>query len=125
MFQSHFKDGLHMVIGQGIEDVFALPAVFDQVHLLEHPQLVGDCTLGDLDALGDVAHALLTLGQQIEDMNPGGVCEALEQIRNMIHGLKLVYGNRVLIRDGNDNRYEIPDLQQLDKHSRQQIDSFL
>lgn len=50
---------------------------------------------------------------------------AVIEIRNILHGLKLVYGNRVLIRDGNDNRYEIPDLQQLDKHSRQQIDSFL
>ncbi|MBE5868625.1 MAG: DUF1854 domain-containing protein [Lachnospiraceae bacterium] len=47
------------------------------------------------------------------------------EIRNIVHGLKLLYGIRVLIRDINDNRYEIPDLRQLDKHSRQLIDSFL
>jgi hypothetical protein len=39
--------------------------------------------------------------------------------------MKLLYGTRVLLRDGNDNRYEIPDLQQLDKRSRQLIDSYL
>jgi len=50
---------------------------------------------------------------------------AIIEIRNILHGMKLLYGNRVLLRDGNDNRYEIPDLQQLDKRSIQQIDSFL
>lgn len=50
---------------------------------------------------------------------------AIIEIRNILHGLKLLYGTRVLLRDSNDNRYEIPDLTQLDKHSRQLIDSFL
>jgi len=36
-----------------------------------------------------------------------------------------LYGTRVLIRDNNDNRYEIPDLNQLDKKSRQLIEVFL
>lgn len=47
------------------------------------------------------------------------------EIRNILHGMKLLYGTRVLLRDGNDNRYEIPDLNQLDRHSRQLIDQFL
>ena len=50
---------------------------------------------------------------------------AIIEIRNILHGLKLLYGSRVLLRDGNDNRYEIPDLAQLDRRSRQLIDSFL
>lgn len=50
---------------------------------------------------------------------------AVIEIRNILHGLKLLYGTRVLFRDSNDNRYEIPDLGQLDKRSRQLIDSFL
>ena len=50
---------------------------------------------------------------------------ALIEIRNILHGLKLLYGTRVLLRDHNDNRYEIPDLRQLDKRSRMLIDSFL
>ena len=51
--------------------------------------------------------------------------QARIEIRNILHGMKLLYGTRVLLRDGNDNRYEIPDLQQLDKRSRQLIDSYL
>ena len=50
---------------------------------------------------------------------------ALIEIRNQLHGLKLLYGTRVLLRDGNDNRYEIPDLGRLDKRSRQMIELFL
>ena len=51
-------------------------------------------------------------------------CARIE-IRNILHGMKLLYGSRVLLRDGNDNRYEIPDLARLDKKSRQLIDSYL
>lgn len=47
------------------------------------------------------------------------------EIRNILHGMKFLYGSRVLLRDGNDNRYEIPDLSMLDKRSRQLIDSYL
>lgn len=50
---------------------------------------------------------------------------ALIEIRNILHGVKLLYGIRVLLRDTNDNRYEIPDLRLLDKRSRQMIDMFL
>ena len=51
--------------------------------------------------------------------------DAIIEIRNILHGMKLLYGTRVLLRDGNDNRYEIPNLLQLDKRSRQLIDSYL
>jgi len=47
------------------------------------------------------------------------------EIRNILHGLKLLYGTRVLLRDNNDNRYEIPDLNQLDRKSRAMIDAYL
>ena len=47
------------------------------------------------------------------------------EIRNILHGLKLLYGTRVLLRDNNDNRYEIPDLDRLDRKSRALIDAFL
>jgi len=47
------------------------------------------------------------------------------EIRGIVHSLKLLYDNRVLIRDINDNRYEIPDLMKLDRHSIALIDSFL
>ena len=45
MLQAHFQNGLYMVIRQGIEDILALPAEFDQLHLLQDPQLVGNGAL--------------------------------------------------------------------------------
>ncbi len=51
--------------------------------------------------------------------------DAVIEVRNILHGLKLLYGTRVLIRDSNDNRYEIPDLNALDRKSRAFIDSYL
>jgi hypothetical protein len=50
---------------------------------------------------------------------------AVIEIRNLLYGMKLLYGSRVLLGDGSDNRYEIPDLTALDKQSRQKIDCFL
>ena len=49
---------------------------------------------------------------------------ALVEIRNLLYGFKLV-GNRLLLRDGNDNRYEIPDLTRLDARSRHLLDNFI
>ena len=51
--------------------------------------------------------------------------ETLIEIRNVLNGIKLMYGTRVLLRDHNNNRYEIPDLRQLDKASRAMIELFL
>lgn len=47
------------------------------------------------------------------------------EARGIVHSFKLVHGSRVLIRDTNDNRYEIPDLFALDRRSQQIIDSYL
>ncbi len=44
------------------------------------------------------------------------------EIRNHIASVKLLYDGRVLIKDGNDNRYEIPDYRKLDKRSRKMLE---
>lgn len=46
------------------------------------------------------------------------------EIRNLLYGFKQV-GNRLLLRDGNDNRYEIPDLTRLDSRSRHFLDNYI
>ncbi len=51
--------------------------------------------------------------------------EVVIEIRNILHGLKLLYGTRVQIRDVNDNRYEISDIRAIDAKSRRLIGSFL
>ena len=47
------------------------------------------------------------------------------RIRNRHNDMKIFDGDRVLIRDSNDNRYEIEDLNKLDKKSWLLIASFL
>ena len=42
-------------------------------------------------------------------------------IRNRYSDMKLLYDGRVLIRDADDNRYEIPDWLALDKKSIQKL----
>ena len=46
-------------------------------------------------------------------------------IRILVHGLKLTQNGRVLVRDVNDNRYEIQDVMKLDKHSRQILSRYI
>ena len=48
-----------------------------------------------------------------------GVCTF--EIRNHLTAIKPLYDGRVLIKDANDNRYEIPDVNKLDKHSKKLI----
>ena len=45
------------------------------------------------------------------------------QIQNRHSDVKVFYDGRVLIRDTNDNRYEIPDWMKLDKRSRRILNS--
>ena len=44
-----------------------------------------------------------------------GICTF--EIRNHVTARKPLYDGRVLIKDANDNRYEIPDINELDKKS--------
>ena len=39
------------------------------------------------------------------------------ELRNSLTAIKTLYDGRILIKDGSDNRYEIPDLYKLDKRS--------
>ena len=43
------------------------------------------------------------------------------EIRNHLTAVKPLFDNRVLIKDANDNRYEIPNLLELDKKSQKMI----
>ncbi|MBQ9760012.1 MAG: DUF1854 domain-containing protein [Clostridia bacterium] len=48
------------------------------------------------------------------------------QIRNRNSDIKKLWGTkRVIIRDSNDNRYEIPDVDALDSHSKHVLFSYL
>ena len=47
------------------------------------------------------------------------------EIRTLMQGLKLFDGRRVLVRDMNDNRYEIPDWNKIDSRSRQILSRYI
>lgn len=47
------------------------------------------------------------------------------EIRNIVHQIKTVQEKRILIRDNDDNRYEIPDINALDKKSRKRLEEYL
>ncbi len=46
-------------------------------------------------------------------------------IRNRHNDIKVLYDGRVLVRDSNDNRYEIPDYKKLDRRSIRLLNSEL
>ena len=48
-----------------------------------------------------------------------GICTF--EIRNHLTAIKPLYDGRVLIKDANDNRYEIPDVNTLDSKSKKMI----
>ncbi len=48
-----------------------------------------------------------------------GICTF--EIRNHLTAIKPLYDGRVLIKDANDNRYEIPDVNALDSRSKKMI----
>lgn len=48
-----------------------------------------------------------------------GICTF--EIRNHLTAVKPLYDGRVLIKDANDNRYEIPDVKLLDKKSQKML----
>ncbi len=48
-----------------------------------------------------------------------GICTF--EIRNHLTAIKPLYDGRVLIKDANDNRYEIPDVNALDNRSKKMI----
>lgn len=47
------------------------------------------------------------------------------EVKNRHYDIKKVYGDRVLIRDKNDNRYEIPDYTKLDTKSIKQLYQYI
>ena len=97
MLQTHLQNGADMVVSQRIEYIFAVPVAFDQMHLLQDPQLVGNSALGEGDGFRDIAHTALLLLQQRQDLHSGGVAEGLKQLRDP-HGDLLFQSDSSFVR---------------------------
>lgn len=65
---------------EGIVHPFALAIVIDQPGRLEHAEVAGDAVLRDVEGVDELADAeLITPTQQVDDANPGGIGQCLEQ----------------------------------------------
>ena len=80
VFHPLADDAADVLVGQGIIEGLAIPAEFDQLAAPQDPQLVGDGGLGQSQQISDVAHARLGPEQGVEDLDPGGIPEDLEQV---------------------------------------------
>ena len=80
MFQTLIHDGSYMAVCQRIENSFSVSSKFDQLHLLQYPELMGDRTLGHGKTVGDILDTKLLYREYIQDTDPGRVAENLEQI---------------------------------------------
>ena len=82
----------------------AVQACLDQYYLIPEIKEVLSCT----DRAGALFWRVMTDRGEVQF-----------RIRNRHADIKLLYGtNRVLVRDADDNRYEIPDMSKLNKRSR-------
>ena len=114
---------ISLLDSQGIEQ-----AVIRDMRTLpkESRELIEDCLreyylIPKVEKIWDIEAKFGTVALTVDtDRGPARI-----ELNANLHGLKLLYGGRVLMRDRSDNRYEIPELAKLDKRSRQLIDSFL
>ena len=87
MLKALGDDRADMIVGQEIVNGFALAAVADQVGVLQDAQLMGDRRLGHPQQFRDRTHAHLRFKQGVEDLDPGGVGENLEQVAQIAEQL--------------------------------------
>ena len=73
-------DCADMIVRQEIIDGLALPAVADEIGVLENTELVGNGRLRHPQKLRNRAHAHLRLEQRVENLHPRGVGKNLEQV---------------------------------------------
>ncbi len=89
----------------------ALEGCFEEYYLIPHITQV----LGIEDKFGTLTFHVMTDRGEISF-----------RIRNRHSDIKMLYGTtRVLVRDADDNRYEIPNFDALDRHSKRLLFSYV
>ena len=91
-----------MLVGQRVEDLFAVPAEFHQAGLFEDTKLMGDGALAHPQKLGDIADAHFMLQKHIENFDSGRIPENLKKLRKadqsfVVGGLLLQRINELLV----------------------------
>ncbi len=84
--------GVNVIVGQRVDDVFAVALELDEARLLEHAQLMGDGALRDADDVGDVGNAAIGFHERVKDLDARGVGECLEQVGEVVEQLVVGHG---------------------------------
>ena len=91
MFLAHRNDGLYMIVGQKIDHGLSIPSGSDQLGRPEDLQLMGDGGLVHLQEFADLGHASFLFKETIEDADPGGIREILEQLRYIVESVFIYF----------------------------------
>ena len=83
MGQAFSKKIDDMLVIQGVKNHFAFFAVFDQAQITQNPQLMGDRRLLHFQNLSQIADTELLLGEGMKYLDPGGVPQGFEYIRQI------------------------------------------
>ena len=78
MLEPLFEQLDDVMVVEGVVDVLAVAARFDQAGAAQQPQLMRDRGLGQIEHLGEVADRDLGLRQGVEDSHARGIAEHLE-----------------------------------------------
>lgn len=84
MFRPFLYDHPNMVVHQGVENHFPIPALPHQLIGFQKAQLMGHRRLCQAQPVRQVADTGIPLHQQEQDMDTGGVPQQLEKFRQDI-----------------------------------------
>ena len=84
MFDPLGNDVVDVIIIQGIVDRLAVPAVLDELAVLEEAKLVRDRRLIHLQQFGDLCDAPPFFKEAVHDAYPCGIGKVLEQFRHIV-----------------------------------------
>ena len=81
MHESNVENIHDMLVVERVENIFALPAAFYEVVILEQLELVGNRRLCHVNGLGDVIDADFVIGYRAKNFHPRFIAEHLKKSR--------------------------------------------
>ena len=83
MLPSDLNDGMDMLVGKSVENLLPFTPCADKLRLTKYFQLMGNRGLCHIQRFCNVTDASLLVIQRIEDPDPRGIAEDLEQLRKV------------------------------------------
>lgn len=83
MEQTLIEYGLDVIVGERVVNHAPVPAVLDELGLLQYTKLMRNGRFRHTEKDGDIAHTHLRPKQRAKDFNPRGVAEHLKNIRQI------------------------------------------